>query len=96
MEEDAEETKAKKEKSSLSGYKITNNSISKWEDHIEKGEDLIIVFKDLEQALLAAIESLGDHDFKEATSKFKVEGHQMFNAVVRICLQNGHVLLQKN
>lgn len=67
---------------------VTSSMVTQWEKDLQ-GNRPVNTFLDVQQAFLAAIESLGNKEKEaETTSKYKVEGPQIFNAVVRLCLRN--------
>ncbi|CAL4091138.1 unnamed protein product [Meganyctiphanes norvegica] len=65
---------------------VTSSLVAKWEIGLN-GDKPLDTFRDVEQGLLAAIESIqGNKD--DGTSRYTVEGSQIFNAVVRLCLRH--------
>nr|XP_045619888.1 nucleolar complex protein 2 homolog isoform X2 [Procambarus clarkii] len=83
-ESDAEEDGLEKRGSNI----VTASMVTQWEKDL-KGNSPLNTFLEVEQAFLAAIESLGSREKDaETTSKYKVEGPQIFNAIIRLCLRN--------
>uniref|UniRef100_A0A0P4WBG0 Uncharacterized protein n=1 Tax=Scylla olivacea TaxID=85551 RepID=A0A0P4WBG0_SCYOL len=84
-ESDVEDEELQKRGSNI----ITASVINKWEQELQ-GPNPLNTFLDVSQAFLAAIESLGSKDKEEgeATSKYKVEGPQIFNSIIRLCLRS--------
>ncbi|XP_047472777.1 nucleolar complex protein 2 homolog [Penaeus chinensis] len=82
---DAEEESLRKRGSNV----VTASMIAEWEKGLQ-GNEPLNTFLEVSQAFLAAIQSLGSKadEEKEAASKYEVAGPQIFNAVVRLCLQN--------
>lgn len=84
-ESDVEDEELQKRGSNI----VTARMINQWEEELQ-GTKPINTFLEMSQAFLAAIESLGSRETEEgeATSKYKIEGPQIFNAIVRLCLRN--------
>ncbi|MPC17800.1 Nucleolar complex protein 2 [Portunus trituberculatus] len=84
-ESDVEDEELQKRGSNI----VTASMINKWEQELQ-GPKPLNAFLDVSQAFLAAIESLGskDNEEGEATSKYKVEGPQIFNSIIRLCLRS--------
>ncbi|KAG0716011.1 Nucleolar complex protein 2 [Chionoecetes opilio] len=84
-ESDVEDEELQKRGSNM----VTASMIRKWEEDLQ-GPKPLNTFLDVSQAFLAAIESLGSRDKEEGepTSKYKVEGPQIFNGIIRLCLRS--------
>ncbi|KAG7153729.1 nucleolar complex protein 2 homolog [Homarus americanus] len=90
LEVDSDESDAEEEGLQHRGDNTVTAAMTvQWEKDL-KGSSPLNAFVEVEQAFLAAIESLGTRGKEETeiTSKYKVEGPQIFNAVVRLCLKN--------
>ncbi|XP_071520446.1 LOW QUALITY PROTEIN: nucleolar complex protein 2 homolog [Panulirus ornatus] len=89
LEVDSDESDAEEEGLlKRGGHVVTASMITQWRKDL-KGSKPTNTFIEVDQAFLAAIESLSNRGKEKAqTSKYEVVGPQIFNAVVRLCLQN--------
>jgi len=87
LESDSDESDAEEDGLRARGINmVTSSLVAQWEEGLN-GDKPLDTFRDVEQGLLAAIESIqGNKD--GGTSKYTVEGSQVFNSVVRLCLRH--------
>jgi len=87
LDSDSDESDAEEEGLRARGVNmVTSSLVAKWELDLS-GDKPLDTFRDVEQGLLAAIESIqGNKD--GGTSRYTVEGSQIFNSIVRLCLRH--------
>ncbi|KAK4303489.1 hypothetical protein Pmani_024498 [Petrolisthes manimaculis] len=90
LEADSDESGAEEEESlEKRGHNVvTYAMVTEWEKQLN-GPEALNAFVEVNQAFSAAITSLGEKKKQETVaSKYKVEGPQIFNAIIRMCLKN--------